>query len=165
MKTLLQLLREGRTARRDAVLGRLHGLQAQLAAACEAQRDALAAIEHAIAARHMPWAASGPTADPQWRLAMQASCDALIERRHAEALTADAATRRCNEALGVQRAALTDCERALMRHDEWAAHERRRARVAERLDEQNQDDDFAAQFRAAADSITTGAAGHAGAAT
>lgn len=157
MKTLLHLLREGRTARRDAVLARLHGAQAQLASACDAQREAHAAIECALAARRLPGLPSGPAADPQWRQALQASCDALIERRRSQAATAVAAVHACEQALNVQRAALTDSERSLMRHDEWAAHERRLAGLKARLDEQSVDDDFAAQFRPATDATRTAA--------
>ena len=147
MKTLLQLLREGRTARRDAVAGRMRGAQVQLALAREAHREAIDAIGVALAARRLPWSGSGPAANPDWRQAMQASCDALVECRHSEAMAAQTAASRCAEAVEIERVALVVCERALMRHDEWAAYEARQNRLAERLDEQNQDDDFAAQIR------------------
>ena len=146
MKTLLQLLREGRTARRDAVAARVRAAQAQLTSASETHRRALDAIVAAMAARQLPWSANGLSANSDWRQAMQASCDALVQRRHTEAVAAQAEASRCADAVETERAALVVCERALMRHDEWEAYEARQQRLAEHLAEQNQDDDFAAQM-------------------
>jgi hypothetical protein len=147
MKALLQMLKTSRTARRDAVLGRLNSAQSRLASAKAEQERALDEARTAHVARKDWVLGKGAAADRAWRLAMMPSVEAQFEQRSAAYYAAEAAAQVCIDAVQVQRDALNVCERALMRNDEWALHMKAEEQLAQRLDEQNQDDDLAVQSR------------------
>jgi hypothetical protein len=147
VKALLQMLKTSRTARRDAVLGRLNSAQARLASARAEQERALDEARAAHIARKDWVLGKGAASDRAWRLAMMPSVEAQFEQRSATYYAAEAAAQVCMDAVQVQRDELNVCERALMRNDEWAVHMKAEEQLAQRLDEQNQDDDLAVQSR------------------
>ena len=145
MKELLHILRTSRMARRDAVLAKLKKAQARHAEARVELDRSLEAARQAHVARKDWILGKGMAADRTWRLAMMPSFEALFEQHSAHYWAAEAATKMFEESVQVQRDALNVCERALMRTDEWAAHQKSEEQLAQRLDEQNQDDDLAVQ--------------------
>jgi hypothetical protein len=147
VKDLLRTLRTSRVARRDAVLGKLNTAQARLAEARAELNKALEAARQADIARKDWLLGKGEAADRAWRLAMMPSTDALFEQRASAYWAVEATIKVLENAVQVQRDALNVCERALMRNDEWAAHQKTQDELAQRLDEQNQDDDLAVQSR------------------
>jgi leucyl aminopeptidase (aminopeptidase T) len=147
VKDLLRTLRTSRVARRDAVLGKLNTAQARLADARAELDKALEAARQAHISRKDWLLGKGLAADRAWRLAMMPSVEALFEQRSSAYWAVEAAIKVFENAVQVQRDALNVCERALMRHDEWAAHQKIQDELAQRLDEQNQDDDLAVQSR------------------
>ncbi len=147
VKVLLRTLQTSRVARRDAVLGKLNTAQARLAEARAELDRALEAARQAHIARKDWLLGKGLAADRAWRLAMMPSVEALFEQCSSAYWAVEAAIKVFENAVQVQRDALNVCERALMRNDEWAAHQKTQDELAQRLDEQNQDDDLAVQSR------------------
>lgn len=147
MKDLLRILKVSRVARRDAVLGRLRTVQAKLDAARGCERRALDEVARAQAARNEVLLGKGKDIDRAWRIAMMASCDALISVKLKELAATESAVQIEMDLVQVERKALNECERALMRNEEWATHQNAQDKLAARLDEQNQDDDLSVQKR------------------
>jgi leucyl aminopeptidase (aminopeptidase T) len=147
VKDLIRTLRTSRVARRDAVLGKLKIAQARLAEARAELDRALESARQAHLSRKDWLLGKGMAADRAWRLAMMPSVEALFEQRSSAYWAVEAAIKVFENAVQLQRDALNVCERALMRNDEWAAHQKTLDELAQRLDEQNQDDDLAVQSR------------------
>jgi hypothetical protein len=147
VKDLMRTLRVSRVARRDAVLRKLNIAQARLVEARAELDKALEAARQAHFSRKDWLLGKGFAVDRAWRLAMIPSLEALFESKSSAYWAAEAALKVFADAVQVQRDALNVCERALMRNDEWAAHQKTQDDLAQRLDEQNQDDDLAVQTR------------------
>jgi hypothetical protein len=92
--------------------------------------------------------------DVAWRLIMRDSCQSLFDH-HLERAVAAAAVRDEKAAVVAEhRQALNQCERELMRNDEWREHMKEQDHLAQRLDEQNQDDDLAACYKPVHSNLT-----------
>jgi hypothetical protein len=147
MDKILPLLRKRRTARRDTALGHV--------ATARAQRDGAhaALLQTAVRLREaLNWLSSvrqgqGQGQDAQWRQATLLSCNALVEREHAALAQAETVLERAKQVLAERQVELMKCERALMRTDELQALAKQASAEAERLREQDLDDDLAAAWR------------------
>jgi hypothetical protein len=147
LRATLHMLRVSREARRDAVVGRLNAAKAQHAAALAEYRSIGDLVLDAQRKLHEVSHGLAACDNVAWRLIMRDSCQTLFDH-HLERLVAAAGVRdEKAAAVAEQREALNKCERELMRNDEWAQHMKQQDRVAQRLHEQNQDDDLAASYR------------------
>lgn len=147
MRATLHMLRVSREARRDAVVGRLSAAKAQHAAALAEYRSIGELVLDAQRKLHEVSHGLAACDNVAWRLIMRDSCQSLFDH-HLERLVAAAGVRDEKAAVVEEhRAALSKCERELMRNDEWTQHMKQQDRAAQRMDEQNQDDDLAATYR------------------
>ena len=155
MNKLLVLLRSSRTSRRDAALGRMAAARQQLDAAAAALDQSAAALQQALVWQQDVQWARGRAADAQWRCAMLPSCEAMVAQRRVQLDQAQHSVTLRQQAMNIQRTALSVCERALIRTDELERLSVDQARSAERLQEQSQDDDMAAAVRCGASAVAT----------
>jgi leucyl aminopeptidase (aminopeptidase T) len=147
LKATLHMLRVSREAARDAVVDRLNVAKSQHAAALARYRSIGDSVLDAQRKLHEVSHGLASAENVGWRLIMRDSCQTLFDH-HLEQLVAAAAVRdEMASKVAEHRQELNECERKLMRNDEWAEHMKQQDRIAQRLDEQSQDDDLAASHR------------------
>jgi flagellar biosynthesis chaperone FliJ len=143
MNKLLSLLRKTRDARKEAALGRLSAAQGRLAQAMTLLRTANQGFQEAQVWREELLRRNGAGLGKDWRHTMLPSCQALLYLRASEITNAAKQVEEQRHAVTECRAALTLCEKALLRTDELQDILKDETRDAERLAEQSQDDDLA----------------------
>jgi hypothetical protein len=143
MKPLLRLLRKTRDARKEAALAKLSSAQSQLSQAMAAVTATHQGFLQAQQWREELVRRNGAGLGRDWRHTMLPSCQVLLEMRASQVTEAISRVEECQQWVAQARAALTACEKALLRTDELQSILKGQARDAERLAEQSQDDDLA----------------------
>jgi hypothetical protein len=140
---LLQLVRRSRNARKEAALVRLASAQRLLGDAIAASASATAEFEAAQGWREDFLRRNGAGLNHDWRHTMLPSCNAVIHQRRLAAMEAFSGIAKHRLAVAQSRAALSACEKALLRTDELETQVKDAAKEHARLAEQSQDDDLA----------------------
>jgi hypothetical protein len=147
MKKLLGLLTKTRDARKEAAQGRLATAQQKLAQRVAASQAAKAALDQALAERQALVARNGAGLGADWRHTMLPSCQAVLFRCGRAAMDAAREVAEQLKVVAECRAAVTACEKALLRTAELQIILKGQATDQERLAEQSQDDDLAIALR------------------
>jgi hypothetical protein len=143
MKKLLTLLSKTRDARKEAAQGRLAAAQHKLAQQVGASQAAKGALDQALADRQALVARNGQGLGADWRHTLLPSCQAALFRSGRAAMDAAKAVEAQLKVVAECRAAVTACEKALLRTAELQGILKDQSKRQERLAEQSQDDDLA----------------------
>jgi cellobiose-specific phosphotransferase system component IIA len=143
MNQVLRLLRSSRDARKEAALGKLAAAQGRLKQAQAELQAANVGFQEAQLWRLELLRRNGAGLGKDWRHTMLPSCQALLQLRGSAMAKAVKQVQEQDQAVQACRAALTLCEKALLRTDELQHILKEQADETLRLTEQSQDDDLA----------------------
>jgi hypothetical protein len=150
INSMLSMLRQRRTARRDTAQGRLAAARAQYEVCRQRLLAQAGELQEALNGYESVRRGDGMAADPEWRKSMLPSCEALIAVARAVLAKGQAELDAAESAIRERRTELGACERALLRTDELELLERGAQQVRDLVQEQDVDDDLAAGWRPAA---------------